>query len=86
MQRRSFLKGFACACAAAPFLRSETLFGAECPQGTLVRFGMVTDLHYADIPMGPCLPPVGDRYYRESCRKLQEAVDVMNRVKPRPWT
>ena len=43
---------------------------------------MVTDLHYADIPMGPCLPPVGDRYYRESCRKLQEAVDVMNRVKP----
>ena len=53
MQRRSFLKGLACACAAGPLLRSETLFGAECPQGALVRFGMVTDLHYADIPMGP---------------------------------
>jgi len=82
MQRRSFLKGLACAGAALPLLRCETLFGAECAQGTLVSFGMVTDLHYADIPVGACLPPVGDRYYRESCRKLQEAVDVMNRVKP----
>ncbi|MCR5752489.1 MAG: metallophosphoesterase [Kiritimatiellae bacterium] len=57
-------------------------FGEE-PQSAgekpLVRFGMVTDLHYADIPPDskPC-GPVGRRYYRQSLRKLREAVEVFN--------
>ena len=38
----------------------------------LVRFGVVTDLHYADID------PIGARTYRESDDKLAECVQVMN--------
>ena len=38
----------------------------------LVRFGVVTDLHYADID------PNGARTYRESDDKLAECVQVMN--------
>jgi alkaline phosphatase len=38
----------------------------------LVRFGVVTDLHYADID------PIGARTYRESDAKLAECVQVMN--------
>jgi predicted phosphodiesterase len=37
-----------------------------------VRFGMVTDPHYADRE------PNGTRFYRESLQKMQECVDVMN--------
>jgi len=37
-----------------------------------VRFGVVTDTHYADRDM------VGVRYYRESLNKLEEFVNVMN--------
>ena len=82
MDRRTFLKNLAITGAVLPLLKSQVLFGAEGKDAPLVRFGMVTDLHYADIDMGPCLPPVGDRYYRESCTKLKEAVDAMNVVKP----
>jgi predicted phosphodiesterase len=38
----------------------------------LVRFGVVTDIHYADID------PAGARTYRESPAKLAECVQVMN--------
>lgn len=45
----------------------------------LVRFGMVTDIHFADIPQDPQpVGVVGIRYYRESKRKLDEAVAVFN--------
>lgn len=37
-----------------------------------VRFGMVTDLHYADRE------PNGTRFYRQSLQKMQECVDFMN--------
>jgi len=37
-----------------------------------VRFGLVTDCHYADAD------PVGTRFYRESLDKLAECVDRMN--------
>ena len=37
-----------------------------------VRFGVVTDTHYADRDL------VGVRYYRESLSKLEEFVNVMN--------
>lgn len=53
----------------------------EAPDGEepLVRFGMVTDLHYADIDPDPVSRGVvGWRYYRESLRKLDEAVAVFN--------
>lgn len=39
---------------------------------TDIRFGMVTDPHFADRE------PAGSRYYRESLQKMQECVDFMN--------
>ena len=41
-----------------------------------VRFGLVTDVHYADIE------PRGTRPYRESLAKLRECVTVLGREKP----
>jgi hypothetical protein len=41
-----------------------------------VRFGILTDVHFADIPSQ------GRRYYRESLGKLRESIDLFNRVKP----
>jgi hypothetical protein len=38
----------------------------------LVRFGVVTDLHYADVD------PIGTRAYRESDAKLAECVQVLS--------
>jgi len=64
------------------FLRSAAavaLTSLSCTPGNLstrntrpVRFGMVTDCHYADAD------PVGTRFYRESRGKLSECVDRMN--------
>ena len=52
---------------------------ADHGEDPVVRFGMVTDIHYADhdedkAPVGV----VGRRYYRESLRKMDEAVAVFN--------
>lgn len=45
----------------------------------IVHFGMVTDIHYANIPEDKKpISVVGRRYYRESLRKLTEAVNVFN--------
>ena len=61
--RPLFLAAFAVyAALAAP--------AAQAPP--LVRFGAVTDLHYADID------PIGTRTYRESEEKLAECVQLMN--------
>ncbi|MCO5238794.1 MAG: metallophosphoesterase [Chitinophagaceae bacterium] len=40
-----------------------------------LRFGIVTDLHYADRA------PSGSRYYKQSFEKLSECVDLMNQEK-----
>lgn len=75
VSRRFFVKGFgafsACAvCGCA----------TKAPQrAPVVRFGAVTDVHYADIqPDMKALGVVGQRFYRESRRKLDEAVAVFN--------
>jgi len=45
----------------------------------LVRFGMVTDVHYADkVPDARPRGVVGRRYYRESLKKLDAAVALFN--------
>ena len=65
---------------AAGLLAGRRLFGAP-DEGVepVVRFGIVTDLHYADIDPDPApCGVVGRRYYRESLRKLGEAVQVFN--------
>lgn len=45
-------------------------------QTSVIRFGLVTDIHNADIPAN------GSKNYRQSPEKLQEFVDAMNRYKP----
>ena len=59
--RRSFLQ------ASAGSLGAR-LFGAVGP----LRFGVVTDVHYADRP------PAGTRHYRLALGKLGACVDLMN--------
>ena len=52
-------------------------YGDEPPRGRpLVRFGMVTDLHYA------ALKRMGRRHYGDSVRKLDEAIELFNARKP----
>ena len=65
MKRRRPLLVAACLLLAALATPS-----AQAPP--LVRFGVVTDIHYADID------PNGARTYRESDDKLAECVQVMN--------
>lgn len=72
ISRRDFLK--ACGAVAVsgvlyPFLATAA---RSVESGLLLRFGLVTDIHYADVE------PRGTRYYRESLRKLRECVELMN--------
>ena len=64
MQRRAFLRDGALVLTAG--LASSSLLEAEDNELS-VRFGLITDLHYADKP------PAGSRYYRETPEKLAEA-------------
>ncbi|MBR3221463.1 MAG: metallophosphoesterase [Kiritimatiellae bacterium] len=79
LDRRGFL-----AAGAASLLAGRRLFAFGTPAGMpVVRFGMVTDLHYADIDPDPApCGVVGRRFYRESLRKLREAVAVFNVRRP----
>ena len=79
VSRRAFVCG-----AAAGALSGCRLFRWGAAEGEpVVRFGMVTDLHYADIDPDPApCSVVGRRFYRESLRKLAEAVTVFNRRRP----
>jgi predicted phosphodiesterase len=56
--------------AASLLIAALAVPAAQAP--SLVRFGVVTDIHYADID------PNGTRTYRESDDKLAECVQVMN--------
>lgn len=69
LNRREFILASA-GCAA---------FAQGCALGRredveLVRFGMVSDLHYARIPC----PEESDRYYDQGVVKLHECVETMN--------
>ena len=66
IDRRDFLK--ASVGALAGLARLERL-GDQ----TAVRFGLVTDSHYADAD------PLGTRFYRESLIKMREAVATLRR-------
>ena len=59
---------------------ASAVFGCR-PKGErpLVRIGLVTDCHYADIPLAHRPMPIGDASYRDSVMKLEEAVAVFNR-------
>jgi hypothetical protein len=67
--RRVFLR---CAAGAALASLSCTPGNLSSRSRRAMRFGLVTDCHYADAD------PVGTRFYRESLSKLSECVDRMN--------
>ncbi|GAA5222025.1 metallophosphoesterase [Membranihabitans marinus] len=69
MERRTFLQT---SVAVLTLLPHPVLKALPRPSG--LRFGMITDLHYADRPT----TEGGSRYYRQSLGKLREAVDLMN--------
>jgi alkaline phosphatase len=76
--RRFFIEGFG-------MFSAVTLAGCSLPKSgekPVVRFGLVTDCHYAEIPYAKRAYPVGDAAYIESAKKLAECVAVMNREKP----
>jgi len=76
LSRRQFLK-----CAAAGIGTSAAGWFSEGRMAlaeTAVEpfsFGLVTDVHYADVA------PKGSRYYRDSHEKLRLAVDTFNQRK-----
>jgi len=64
--RRAFLHQGTLLLVAAPVV-SLPLLAAQSPP--VLRFGLVTDLHFADKP------PAGTRHYRETPQKLGEAAE-----------
>jgi predicted phosphodiesterase len=68
--RRAFLQGSTLVLAGASMdPLANHLFAADEKAKSMVRVGLVTDLHYADKP------PAGTRHYRETLSKLEEALD-----------
>jgi alkaline phosphatase len=56
------------------WLQCNDVYNLQCQENeeVVVRFGLVTDSHYADIDTS------GSRYYRDSIAKLTEAVNLFN--------
>lgn len=71
--RRSFLQGatLILAATASPVV---PLFAGD--DRTMLRVGLITDLHYADKP------PAGTRHYRETPGKLEEAALTFEKERP----
>jgi predicted phosphodiesterase len=72
LSRRKFL-GIA-GTTAAGLMFSPDLF-AKSGQKPMIRFGMLSDVHYADRE------PAGTRFYKQSLGKVKEAIDRMNQEK-----
>ena len=70
--RRDFLKASFALYAASS--AAFTMHGCGSQKG--IRFGIVTDSHYADRE------PAGTRFYRDSLLKMRKAVNFMNKEKP----
>ena len=71
IQRRQFIK----MAGTSTFALSPGLIGATPSQSPL-RIGLITDIHYAD------LPTAGTRHYRDSIEKVREAVKAFNTAAP----
>lgn len=72
LSRRKFL-GIA-GTTTAGLMLSPNLF-AMSAEKPLIRFGMISDVHYANRE------PAGIRFYNQSLTKVQEAIDRMNQEK-----
>lgn len=68
LNRRAFLEGSTLVLASLAASTSSTLCSASTPTSdSLLRFGLITDLHYADKETA------GTRFYRDTLGKLEEA-------------
>jgi predicted phosphodiesterase len=72
ISRRRFL-GLTGITAAGLFISPDLL--ADSINKPLIRFGMLSDIHYADRD------PAGTRFYRQSLAKMKECIDRMNQEK-----
>lgn len=72
--RREFLKASAIGAAGLSFSQLSALANSN---DSKIRFGIVTDAHYADIDT----PETSTRYYRQSLAKMTECVELMNKEK-----
>ena len=72
INRREFLK-----IAAGGLFVGQRVFGAPDDAAPLVRFGMVADVHYADIDPDPApCGVVGRRFYREGTLACLDAIEA----------
>lgn len=74
LSRRQFLATASAGCAGA-MVANRWVSATESRGCGPLCFGLVADVHYADIPVNT------NRYYAESQIKLREAVEVFNRRK-----
>lgn len=72
MSRRKFLS--ITGTTSVGLLISPELW-AKNGEKPLIRFGLLSDIHYADRE------PAGNRFYRQSLAKVKEAIDLMNHKK-----
>lgn len=72
ISRRKFI-GLTGATAAGLLISPR--IGAQNDLVPVIRFGMLSDVHYADRE------PAGTRFYRQSIEKVNECIDLMNREK-----
>jgi predicted MPP superfamily phosphohydrolase len=70
IDRREFVVATVTLLGGIPFSLFKSTKGDFKP----IRFGIVTDIHYADRPN----PDSSTRYYKESLGKLSECIDLMN--------
>jgi alkaline phosphatase len=77
MNRRAFFRQGSLYLLAADLACSswQSVLGQQ-PDSPAVKIGMLTDLHYADIP------PAGTRFYRQSIDKLAEAQEKLSEYGP----
>ena len=73
INRRKFVQTSVCA------IGGITLPGMAMAKRKIkpIRFGIITDIHYADAPDNPAL----NRYFRESLEKVAECTELMNEQK-----
>ncbi len=76
LRRRAFLRNGSLILAGAGFNLAAAASLDAAARKPAVRFGLVTDLHFADKP------PAGTRYYRETPAKLAEAAVQFAKDRP----
>jgi alkaline phosphatase len=73
MNRRKFIK-ISCGVSGLLLCRYPDLLASDnSANKPIIRFGMLTDVHYADRETN------GSRHYRQSMNKFNEAIDVFNK-------